>query len=65
MLLDDKMVIQKEMSGFPLVGSQVFFEEIGYFLGEKRLVAKEVYKPVKQALLSYRMGFKLEKKKHY
>ena len=64
-LLDDKMVIQKEMSGFPLVGSQVFFEEVGYFLGEKRLVAKEVYKPVKQALLSYRMGIKLEKKKNY
>lgn len=64
-LLDDKMVIQKEMSGFPLVGSQVFFEEVGYFLGEKRLVVKEVYKPVKQALLSCRMALKLEKKKNY
>jgi Tfp pilus assembly protein PilF/peroxiredoxin len=64
-LIDDKMVINKEMSGFPLVGSQLFVEEVGYFLGEKRVVAKEVYQPVKQAMLSYQMGLRLEKRKDY
>lgn len=64
-LIDDKMVISKEMSGFPLVGSQLFFEEVGYFLGEKRVAAKEEYRPVKQAMLSYQMGLRLEKKKDY
>lgn len=64
-LIDDKMLITKEISGFPLVGSQIFFEEVGYFLGDKRLAAKEVYQPVKQAVLSYRMGLRLEKKKDY
>jgi uncharacterized protein HemY/peroxiredoxin len=64
-LIDDKMLIQKEMSGFPLVGAQLFFEEVGYFLGEKREVAKEVYKPVKQALLTYQMGLRQEKQKNF
>ena len=64
-LIDDKMLIQKEMSGFPLVGAQLFLEEVGYFLGEKREVAKEVYKPVKQALLTYQMGLRQEKQKNF
>lgn len=64
-LIDDQMVIVKELSGFPLIGSQLFMEEVGYFLGEKRVVAKEVYRPVKQAMLSYQMGLRLEKKKDY
>lgn len=64
-LVDDKMVIHKEMSGLPLVGSPLFFEEVGHFLGEKRLAARVVYRPVKQAMLSYQMGLRLEKKKDY
>lgn len=64
-LLDNNLVISREMSGFPLVGSQLFFEEVGYFLGDKRLVEQEVYRPVKLAMLSYQMGRKFEKKKDY
>jgi tetratricopeptide (TPR) repeat protein len=63
-LLDDKMVIQRQMSGLPLVGSQIFWEEIGYFLGEKKVAAKEAYKPAKAAFLSYQMGVKFEKQKN-
>jgi tetratricopeptide (TPR) repeat protein len=63
-LLDDKMVIQRQMSGLPLVGSQVFWEEVGYFLGEKKVAAKEVYKPARAAFLSYQMGLKFEKQKN-
>jgi tetratricopeptide (TPR) repeat protein len=63
-LLDDKMVIQRQMSGLPLVGSQIFWEEVGYFLGEKRVAAKEVYKPARAAFLSYQMGLKFEKQKN-
>jgi tetratricopeptide (TPR) repeat protein len=63
-LMDDKMVIQRQMSGLPLVGSQIFWEEVGYFLGEKKVVAKEVYKPVRAAFLSYQMGLKFEKQKN-
>ncbi len=64
-LVDDKMVIQKEMSGFPLAGSQVFLEEVGYFLGEKRAVAaKETYRPPKQATLAFQLGFRFESKRN-
>jgi tetratricopeptide (TPR) repeat protein len=62
-LLDDKMVIQRQMSGLPLVGSQIFWEEVGYFLGDKKVAAKEVYKPVRAAFLSYQMGLRFEKQK--
>jgi tetratricopeptide (TPR) repeat protein len=63
-LLDDKMVIQRQMSGLPLVGTQIFWEEVGYFLGEKKVAAKEVYKPARGAFLSYQMGLKFEKQKN-
>ena len=64
-LVDDKMVIQREMSGFPLMGSREFLEEVGYFLGEKRAVAaKETYRPPKQATLSYQLGFRFESKRN-
>jgi tetratricopeptide (TPR) repeat protein len=63
-LLDDKMVIQRQMSGLPLVGSQIFWEEVGYFLGEKKVAVKETYKPARAAFLSYQMGLKFEKQKN-
>jgi len=63
-LLDDKMVIHKQMSGLPLVGSQLFWEEVGYFLGEKKVAVKELYKPARAAFLSYQMGLKFEKQKN-
>ncbi len=64
-LFDNNMVIERELSGFPLVGAQLFFEEVGYFLGEKRAVEREVYRPARLAMVSFQMGLKFEKKKDY
>lgn len=65
-LIDDKMTIYKEISGFPLVGSQVFFDEVSIFLGEKKVTETKIaYKPAKQSLLAYQLGLRFEKKKDF
>jgi len=61
-LVDEKGIIQKEISGFPLVGVAQFFEEVAYFLGKKRETAKETYRPDRKAVLFYQMGLNQEKR---